>query len=74
MGMDERYSEEAERDLERTIYYNSLEEFVDRCMSHAPHLWDGLWQDVQEETRENVRKLKELFREKRDTKRDPKPL
>jgi hypothetical protein len=63
--MDDRYSLEAEMELEREIHWQSLEVFVDRCLSHAPFMWDDIWEKVREETRENVRKMKKLFQEKR---------
>ena len=63
--MDDRYSHEAERELEYEIHYQSLTVFVDRCLSHAPFMWDDLWRQVREESQESVRKMKKLFEDKR---------
>jgi len=63
--MDDRYSLDAQMELEREIHWQSLEVLVDRCLSHAPCMWNEIWEDVRREAHESVRKMKKLFEEKR---------
>lgn len=67
--MDDRYSHEAENDLELTIHHESLVRFVDRCLSHNPYMWDEIWHEVRREATESVRKMQELFSKKRGEKK-----
>jgi len=63
--MDDRYSRQAEDELEYDIHYQALVKFVDLCMSNHPDGWHEIWMDIRREAYMSVRKMKALFNDRR---------